>query len=42
MKIARGRDLLTLEQREALIQIPEDEWVLGPIILFSTGFRNDK
>lgn len=29
MKIARGRELLTSEQRQALMQIPEDEWVLA-------------
>lgn len=29
MKIARGRELLTPEQRQAFMQIPEDEWVLG-------------
>ncbi|MEH6891855.1 hypothetical protein V7024_19630 [Bacillus sp. JJ864] len=29
MKMARGRELLTPEQRQAFIQIPEDEWVLG-------------
>jgi len=28
MKIARGRELLTPEQRQDLMQIPEDEWVL--------------
>ncbi|MBP1913555.1 DUF4158 domain-containing protein [Lederbergia galactosidilytica] len=28
MKIARGRELLTSEQRQALMQIPKDEWVL--------------
>ncbi|MEH7514912.1 Tn3 family transposase [Gottfriedia acidiceleris] len=35
MKIARGRELLTLEQRQALMQIPEDEWVLGTYYTFS-------
>lgn len=35
MKIARGRELLTPEQREALMQIPEDEWVLGTCYTFS-------
>lgn len=35
MKIARGRELLTLEQRQVLMQIPEDEWVLGTYYTFS-------
>ncbi|MGC9673744.1 Tn3 family transposase [Staphylococcus haemolyticus] len=35
MKIARGRELLTPEQRVALMQIPEDEWVLGTYYTFS-------
>ncbi len=35
MKIARGRELLTPEQRQALMQIPEDEWVLGTYYTFS-------
>lgn len=35
MKIARGRELLTPEQRQALMQIPEDEWVLGSYYTFS-------
>ena len=35
MKIARGRELLTPEQRHALIQIPEDDWVLGTYYTFS-------
>ncbi|MBG9657128.1 Tn3 family transposase [Cytobacillus firmus] len=35
MKIARGRELLTPEQREALMQIPEDDWVLGTYYTFS-------
>ncbi len=35
MKIARGRELLTLEQRQAFMQIPEDEWVLGIYYTFS-------
>ncbi|MEK5105051.1 Tn3 family transposase [Cytobacillus sp. FSL M8-0252] len=35
MKIARGRELLTAEQRQALMQIPEDEWVLGTYYTFS-------
>lgn len=38
MKIARGRELLTLEQRQALMQIPEDEWVLGTYFTF---FKRD-
>ncbi len=29
MKTARGREVLTPEQRQSLMQIPEDEWVLG-------------
>lgn len=36
MKIARGRELLTPDQRQALMQIPEDEWVLGTHYTFST------
>jgi TnpA family transposase len=35
MKIARGRELLTPEERQALMQIPEDEWVLGTYYTFS-------
>ncbi|WP_096203138.1 Tn3 family transposase [Bacillus sp. FJAT-45350] len=35
MKVARGRELLTSEQRQALMQIPEDEWVLGTHYTFS-------
>jgi hypothetical protein len=35
MKIARGRELLTPEQRQAFMQIPEDEWVLGTYYTFS-------
>ena len=35
MKIARGRELLTPEQRQAFMQIPEDEWVLGTYFTFS-------
>ena len=35
MKVARGRELLTPEQRLALMQIPEDEWVLGTYYTFS-------
>jgi hypothetical protein len=35
MKFARGRELLTPEQRLALMQIPEDEWVLGTHYTFS-------
>jgi TnpA family transposase len=35
MKIARGRELLTPEQRQALMQIPEDEWMLGTYYTFS-------
>lgn len=35
MKIARGRELLTPEQRQALMQIPEDEWVLGTYYTFA-------
>jgi TnpA family transposase len=35
MKVARGRELLTPEQRQALMQIPEDEWVLGTYYTFS-------
>ena len=35
MKIARGRELLTPEQRQTLMQIPEDEWVLGTYYTFS-------
>jgi len=35
MKIARGRELLTPDQRLALMQIPEDEWVLGTYYTFS-------
>ncbi len=35
MKIARGKELLTPEQRQALMQIPEDERVLGTCYTFS-------
>lgn len=35
MKIARGRELLTPEQRQALMQLPEDEWILGTYFTFS-------
>ncbi|MGI8382453.1 Tn3 family transposase [Priestia megaterium] len=35
MKVARGRELLTPEQRQVLMQIPEDEWVLGTHYTFS-------
>src|SRR4051812_33750326 len=35
MKIARGRELLTPDQRQALMQIPEDEWILGTYYTFS-------
>ncbi|MDP4087281.1 MAG: Tn3 family transposase [Bacillota bacterium] len=35
MKIARGRELLTSEQRLALMQIPEDEWILGTYFTLS-------
>lgn len=35
MKIARGRELLTPDQRKALLQIPEDEWILGTYYTFS-------
>ncbi len=37
MKIARGRELLTPDQRMALMQIPEDEWVMGTYYTFSKG-----
>lgn len=33
--IARGRELLTPEQRQALMQIPEDEWIVGTYYTFS-------
>lgn len=35
MKIARGRELLTPDQRQVLMQIPEDEWLLGTYFTFS-------
>ncbi|AMR88290.1 Tn3 family transposase [Bacillus thuringiensis] len=35
MKTARGRELLTPEQRQAFMQISEDEWVLGTYYTFS-------
>ncbi|MCH5033806.1 Tn3 family transposase [Listeria monocytogenes] len=35
MKIAKGRELLTPEQRQAFMQIPEDEWILGTYFTFS-------
>ncbi len=35
MKMARGRELPTPEQRQAFMQIPEDEWVLGTYYTFS-------
>ncbi len=37
MKIARGRELLTLEQRQDFMQIPEDEWILRSTSLFPNG-----
>lgn len=38
MKIARGRELLTSEQRENIIKIPDEEWLLGSYYTFS---KND-
>lgn len=35
MNIARGRELLTPDQRQTLMQIPEDEWILGTYYTFS-------
>ncbi|MED0951772.1 Tn3 family transposase [Bacillus mobilis] len=35
MKMTRGRELLTPEQRHAFMKIPEDEWVLGTYYTFS-------
>lgn len=35
MKIARGRELLTSKQRQTLMQMPEDEWVLGTYYTFA-------
>src|SRR5690625_1896477 len=35
MKIARGRELLTPEQRLTIMQIPEDEWILVTYFTFS-------
>ena len=35
MKIARGRELLTLEQRENFMKIPEEDWALGSYYTFS-------
>lgn len=35
MKMARGRELLTPEQRQAFMQISEGEWVLGTYYTFS-------
>ncbi len=35
MKIVRGKELLTPEQRQALMQIPEDKWVLGTCCTFA-------
>lgn len=31
MKTARGRELLTENQRNELMQIPVDEWILGTV-----------
>nr|WP_258236997.1 DUF4158 domain-containing protein [Bacillus sp. NP247] len=35
MKMVRGSELLTPEQRQAFIQISEDEWALGTYYTFS-------
>lgn len=35
MAIARGRELLTTEQRQFLMQIPEDDWIGGTHYTFS-------
>ncbi|EEK70337.1 Transposase for transposon Tn1546 [Bacillus mycoides] len=35
MEMARGSELLTPEQRQAFVQISEDEWVLGTYYTFS-------
>lgn len=35
MKIAKGRELLTSDQRLALMKIPEEEWILGSYYTFS-------
>ena len=35
LKIARGRELLTLEQRENFMKIPEEDWALGSYYTFS-------
>ncbi len=37
MSIARGRELLTNEQRQSFIQIPEDELVVGTYYTFSNS-----
>lgn len=35
MKTSRGRELLTENQRNELMQIPADEWILGTYYTFS-------
>lgn len=35
MTIARGRELLTTNQRQSLMQVPEDEWIMGTYYTFS-------
>ena len=35
MKIARGRELLTTDQRNLLMEIPEDDWIGGTYYTFS-------
>lgn len=35
MTTARGRELLTTDQRQSLMQVPEDEWIMGTYYTFS-------
>lgn len=35
MKLSRGRELLTDNQRTELMQIPTDDWILGAYYTFS-------
>jgi len=35
MKIARGRELLTSDQRDNILKIPDEEWLLGSYYTFS-------
>ena len=35
MKVIRGRELLTIDQRKSFMQIPEDECIVGSYYAFS-------